>query len=208
MLHLFLESSMPWIGVGLYDESKGWLGFKGTNEGRGEHLNSLACQLLQDHHLSFSDLTGVHVTTGPGSFTGIRVGLAFAQGLCFSGKVQLRTSHSFQSMQDCSAGPFACIFVYSKPDLYYGWNKTDEGFRPCLYTSQELLKALACNSGSVALCGPMPESLFTHGQITEFSQWNSCWMQGREVALKRETPLAEGMVIKPLYLQTPQFGKK
>lgn len=38
--------------------------------------------LLQQKDLSPKDLAGVAVSTGPGSFTGIRVGIATAEGLC------------------------------------------------------------------------------------------------------------------------------
>lgn len=43
--------------------------------------------ILHDHDLAFSDLSCVAATTGPGSFTGIRVALATAQGIGFAAKV-------------------------------------------------------------------------------------------------------------------------
>jgi tRNA threonylcarbamoyladenosine biosynthesis protein TsaB len=49
--------------------------------GHQERLAPLAQQVMAEAGLAFSELERVGVTVGPGSFTGLRVGLAFAKGL-------------------------------------------------------------------------------------------------------------------------------
>ncbi|CAN7469147.1 tRNA (adenosine(37)-N6)-threonylcarbamoyltransferase complex dimerization subunit type 1 TsaB [Phenylobacterium sp. LjRoot225] len=49
--------------------------------GHQERLAPMAERVMADAGLSFSDLQRIGVTIGPGSFTGLRVGLAFAKGL-------------------------------------------------------------------------------------------------------------------------------
>ena len=46
-------------------------------------------KLLQDAGISFSDLNAIAVVAGPGSYTGLRVGMASAKGLCYALKVPL-----------------------------------------------------------------------------------------------------------------------
>jgi tRNA threonylcarbamoyladenosine biosynthesis protein TsaB len=49
--------------------------------GHAEALMPLLARVMQDAGLAFRDLDRIVVTTGPGSFTGLRVGLAAARGL-------------------------------------------------------------------------------------------------------------------------------
>lgn len=52
-----------------------------TADGHSRWLMSAVDQILLQHGLGARDLDGFAVTTGPGSFTGQRVGIATAQGL-------------------------------------------------------------------------------------------------------------------------------
>lgn len=49
--------------------------------GHQERLAPLAREVMARSGLAFTDLDRIAVTLGPGSFTGLRVGLAFAKGL-------------------------------------------------------------------------------------------------------------------------------
>jgi tRNA threonylcarbamoyl adenosine modification protein YeaZ len=51
------------------------------DRGHAQSLMPMLCDLLRDAKLQFSDIDRFAVTTGPGSFTGIRVALAAAHGL-------------------------------------------------------------------------------------------------------------------------------
>jgi len=65
------------------------------------HSNSLTPlieQLLQHCDLQMIDLNAVAVSSGPGSYTGLRIGLSTAKGLCYALNVPLISISSLDSM--------------------------------------------------------------------------------------------------------------
>jgi tRNA threonylcarbamoyladenosine biosynthesis protein TsaB len=49
--------------------------------GQERRLPGLVAELLSTEHLTLGDLDRIGVVTGPGSFTGLRIGVAYARGL-------------------------------------------------------------------------------------------------------------------------------
>lgn len=54
--------------------------------------------ILQKNDISISNIKAIGVTGGPGSYTGIRVGLATAKGLCYALKIPLVMSNTLEVM--------------------------------------------------------------------------------------------------------------
>lgn len=55
-------------------------------------------QLIADQHYSSQDLSAIAVTIGPGSYTGLRVGLSTAKGLCYALDIPLITENTLRLM--------------------------------------------------------------------------------------------------------------
>ena len=49
-----------------------------------EKLHVFIAEILQELQLNFKDLAAIAVSQGPGSYTGLRIGVSAAKGLCFA----------------------------------------------------------------------------------------------------------------------------
>lgn len=67
-------------------------------------LLALIDATLRDAGIAIGDIDGVAVGAGPGSFTGLRIGMATAKGLCFANDVPLWTVSSLAALAR-DAGP-------------------------------------------------------------------------------------------------------
>ena len=73
------------IDLAEWEPSKGEV--KVEEAGSARYLAPCIEALLRKHDCRMSDLQAVAVTVGPGSFTGIRVGVATAKAMCFALKI-------------------------------------------------------------------------------------------------------------------------
>ena len=90
MIVIGINTSTPEGGVALMGDegliAEYSLHSKATHS---ERLLPSIDRLLQDTELTFRDLSGIAVAVGPGSFTGLRIGLASAKGLALSSDLPL-----------------------------------------------------------------------------------------------------------------------
>ncbi len=78
------------------------------NHDQKEHASFLqpgVKKIMEDQHITLSELAAIAVVNGPGSYTGLRVALASAKGLCYVAKKPLITIGTLPLMAK-SAIPF------------------------------------------------------------------------------------------------------
>ena len=68
------------------------------NYSHAEQLHVFIKEALDEASLRFSDLDAVAISKGPGSYTGLRIGVSAAKGLCFSLDLPLISVPTLQSM--------------------------------------------------------------------------------------------------------------
>lgn len=61
-------------------------------------LGTYVDELLKEHHIGVEQLDGIAVSMGPGSYTGLRIGVSLAKGLCFGASKPLIAVNTLQAM--------------------------------------------------------------------------------------------------------------
>lgn len=80
------------------------------------HARLLACfidELLKDNNLQASDLDAISVSEGPGSYTGLRIGVSTVKGLCYGLNIPLIMIPTLQSLAYSAYGVYG-----NKYDMY------------------------------------------------------------------------------------------
>lgn len=91
VLRLVIDTSLNACGLGLFDgETCLFQITEGMTRGQQERLPVMALEAFQTTGIKPKALDIIGVTLGPGSFTGVRVGLSFAKGLAAGSGVPLK----------------------------------------------------------------------------------------------------------------------
>ncbi|NBC81947.1 MAG: tRNA (adenosine(37)-N6)-threonylcarbamoyltransferase complex dimerization subunit type 1 TsaB [Bacteroidetes bacterium] len=61
-------------------------------------LAYLTTSMLQEENLSINDFSGIAVSQGPGSYTGLRIGVSTAKGLCYGSRIPLIAIPTLQQL--------------------------------------------------------------------------------------------------------------
>lgn len=125
MMILALDTSTRTIGLAVYN------GFEVLSEtiwgSQDYHTMQLAPavdDLLRHANLNLDDLKAIAIATGPGSFTGLRIGIALAKGLAIARHLPLIGIPSLDVLaaaQPVQAAPLAAVLRAGRGRLAVGW---------------------------------------------------------------------------------------
>jgi len=98
--------------------------------GKGEVLSASLDSLLAKVGATLDDVKRVMVTVGPGSFSGLRTGVAFCQGLCFSGKRNLYGVTTLQALAYFAGTPDekVAVIIRARNGFWYLRLNNEESF--------------------------------------------------------------------------------
>lgn len=122
--------------------------------------------MLRDAHISYNDIDLVACTVGPGSFTGIRIGLAAARGIAFAAGIATAGYTTLETMAFGCTGEHAvvCVLNAGKGDVYSQvFSPSRQALHDAQLSSLDVALKRAADSGAQLVCSAMPidDSAFT-----------------------------------------------
>ena len=134
MLVLAIDTSTKIGSVSLYDDKIGVIGELNLyiKVNHSAVIMNMIDNLFKMTKLSIKDVDRVAVSVGPGSFTGIRIGVAVAKGLCYGTKKSIVGINELDLLvQNIEAGEGIVIPLLDarKERVYYSIYEKKEGLR-------------------------------------------------------------------------------
>lgn len=119
-----------------------------------ERLNLIIETLVKKNGLTFSDLDAISVSAGPGSYTGLRIGVSSAKGLCFALDIPLIAVDSLQ-----------CLFYHAK----YHQAIQDLSLTVCMIDARRMEAFTAIYDFSGYAIKPISAEIFDENYLTEMN---------------------------------------
>jgi tRNA threonylcarbamoyladenosine biosynthesis protein TsaB len=185
--------------------------FEPMSRGHAERLAPMTDEVMREAGVAFSALDRLAVTTGPGTFTGQRVGLAFMRGLRLALKKPLIGITTLEAMaaaaMDEAGTEFAAALHDAKRGEFYFQMCSRERaiYPPRIGTLEDALESFSSARGKIALAGTganaASSDLGARGVaaiVTSVIEPDALW-----VARLAEAMPSSDMPVRPLYLRAP-----
>ncbi|MGI9953486.1 tRNA (adenosine(37)-N6)-threonylcarbamoyltransferase complex dimerization subunit type 1 TsaB [Moorellaceae bacterium AZ2] len=140
MLVLGIETSTSVVSVALVDAQKLLAEvYLDSKQHHSRRLLPVISSLLKEAGIKIKDLAGIAVALGPGSFTGLRIGLATAKGLAHAGGKPLVGIPTLDALalNAAGVGGLICpVLVARRQEVYAAVYRWQEGRLCCLASHQ------------------------------------------------------------------------
>jgi len=116
---LAFDTATDRLVLALRTETRDWLAPLTTDYRHGSELFPAINALLSQAGVTRKDLTGLACSLGPGSFTGLRIGMAAAKGLAEGLDIPLVAVSTLEALGRSQSGPVAVIMNARKQRFYW-----------------------------------------------------------------------------------------
>ena len=137
MYTLFLDTHSHLITVSLYNEKNTITKTQESNSSHAVYLVPMIDSILKENNLTVKNIDSIVAVNGPGSFTGLRIGLSVAKTMAYSLNVPIYLISSLTSylISDDSATDKIAIIEENKGYYISIFNKNNESIqKECFVT--------------------------------------------------------------------------
>jgi tRNA threonylcarbamoyladenosine biosynthesis protein TsaB len=214
---LGIDCSDDFVSAGLASDSRVVISRSSGAEVRKNIIHRFVEQLLNDKGLSLDQIEGIAVGIGPGSFTGLRVGLAAAKGICWANQLPLAGVSTLLAVAGCTEsgdGNILAVKDAKRNEFYFGGfarkNESLEQVIPdSLGTMEDVVRLL---DGGFRATGPGVAVLKRRGlKLPKDGEISYCYEAvGGEIARLGERMISVGDIIDiaegaPHYIRIPGY---
>ena len=174
MILLGIESSIRKLSIRLMkDKIFSELSSEKIND-TANSLPILSKQIINKALLSFEDLNAICISAGPGSFTGLRIGMSYAKGIALALNIPIVPISTFDSLAHDNTVKKLSVLIYSHGNTFYicEYNldngKLSKSTEPKVILKENVLKL----SHNIVFNGPQNifEDLKAHNLKIEFKE--------------------------------------
>lgn len=206
MICLGIDTALGACSVALIDgETMLGHAFEAMTTGHAEALAPMADRVMRGAGLGFRELQRIAVTTGPGTFTGQRIGLAFARGLAVALSIPclgVTTLEAMAAAAQAAAPGRPCLVASDarRGEVYaQAFGADGTALSPPLLIPVAAAASLAATLGPDAvLAGSAAHAVAPDGHALSITQPDALW-----VARIGQTRAANDRPPEPLYLRAP-----
>ena len=174
MILLGIGSSSRKLSVGLMKDKIFSELFSEKINDTANSLPILSKQIINKALLSFEDLDAICISAGPGSFTGLRIGMSYAKGIALALNIPIVPISTFDSLAHDNTVKKLSVLIYSHGNTFYicEYNldngKLSKSTEPKVILKENVLKL----SHNIVFNGPQNifEDLKAHNLKIEFKE--------------------------------------
>ncbi len=146
---LYIDTSGLHSQIMLFNDEK-ILASRTTSElnHHAQTINTHVKEILNETGMIWKDISAVSVLNGPGSYTGLRIGLASAKGFCYAHDIPLILLNHFELLHHCNvnADNSSVYVLNTRANEYFfkeNMHKNTENEIAIILTKDEILEKIA-----------------------------------------------------------------
>jgi len=128
---LGVDTSSVDLGIGLYHNNEPIASYsRFIRNSHAEHIAQVVAMLLSVNNVKASSVHRVAVSVGPGSFTGLRIGISFVKGFCFGRAAKILPVSSLEILAYTARnlnGRVISVIDARNNDLFYSIFNVQDG---------------------------------------------------------------------------------